>query len=170
MPAPIPTLSALWRPNQGSTRDDRELIRGYALWPLSAYNLTQLTSIMNRVADTSAATVAQVQRWIDEIETLEQNWADQVEDGTAHLGNVESYEGPTPGATLTRQDRQTKADVLEWDSSLLKVKYQAGRRSDSTAGGVLHARVDTLKAKVFQTLGIRPYDGDGGSGSRLVRS
>jgi hypothetical protein len=30
--------------------------------------------------------------------------------------------------------------------------------------------VDTLKAKVFQTLGIKPYDGDGGSGSRLVRS
>jgi hypothetical protein len=64
MPAPIPTLSALWRPNQGSTRDDRELIRGYALWPLSAYNLTQLTAIMNRVADTSAATVAQVQAWM----------------------------------------------------------------------------------------------------------
>ena len=166
----IPTLNALWRPNGGSTVDDRELIRGYALWPLSAYNLTQLTATMNRIAQVSPAAVASVQGWIDEIEVLEQNWADQVEDGTAHLGNVESYEGPAPGATLTRQDRQTKADVLEWDSSLLKVKYQAGRRSDSTAGGVLHARVDKLKAKVFQTLGIKPYDGDAGSGSRLIRS
>ena len=166
----IPTLNALWRPNGGSVIDDRELIREYALWPLSEYNLTQLTATMNRIAQVSPAAVTSVQGWIDEIETLEQNWADQVEDGTAHLGNVESYEGPTPGTTLTRQDRQTKADVLEWDSSLLKVKYQAGRRSDSTAGGVLHARVDNLKAKVFQTLGIKPYDGDGGSGSRLVRS
>lgn len=166
----IPTLNALWRPNGGSVIDDRELIREYALWPLSEYNLTQLTATMNRIAQVSPAAVTSVQGWIDEIETLEQNWADQVEDGTAHLGNVESYEGPTPGTTLTRLDRQTKADVLEWDSSLLKVKYQAGRRSDSTAGGVLHARVDKLKAKVFQTLGIKPYDGDGGSGSRLVRS
>ena len=166
----IPTLNALWRPNGASVIDDRELIREYALWPLSEYNLTQLTATMNRIAQVSPAAVTSVQGWIDEIETLEQNWADQVEDGTAHLGNVESYEGPTPGTTLTRQDRQTKADVLEWDSSLLKVKYQAGRRSDSTAGGVLHARVDKLKAKVFQTLGIKPYDGDGGSGSRLVRS
>lgn len=166
----IPTLNALWRPNGASVIDDRELIREYALWPLSEYNLTQLTATMNRIAQVSPAAVTSVQGWIDEIETLEQNWADQVEDGTAHLGNVESYEGPTPGTTLTRQDRQTKADVLEWDSSLLKVKYQAGRRSDSTAGGVLHARVDNLKAKVFQTLGIKPYDGDGGSGSRLVRS
>jgi HAMP domain-containing protein len=166
----IPTLNALWRPNGGSVIDDRELIREYALWPLSEYNLTQLTATMNRIAQVSPAAVTSVQGWIDEIETLEQNWADQVEDGTAHLGNVESYEGPTPGTTLTRQDRQTKADVLEWDSSLLKVKYQAGRRSDSTAGGVLHARVDKLKAKVFQTLGIKPYDGGSGSGSRLVRS
>ena len=166
----IPTLNALWRPNGGSNRDDRELIRGYALWPLSAYNLTQLTATMNRIAQVSPAAVASVQGWIDEIEVLEQNWADQVEDGTAHLGNVESYEGPAPGVTLTRQDRQTKADVLEWDASLLKVKYQAGRRSDSTAGGVLHARVDQLKAKVFQTLGIKPYDGEAGSGSRLIRS
>jgi HAMP domain-containing protein len=166
----IPTLNALWRPNGGSVIDDRELIREYALWPLSEYNLTQLTATMNRIAQVSPAAVTSVQGWIDEIETLEQNWADQVEDGTAHLGNVESYEGPTPGTTLTRQDRQTKADVLEWDSSLLKVKYQAGRRSDSTAGGVLHARVDKLKAKVFQTLGIKPYDGGSVSGSRLVRS
>ena len=166
----IPTLNALWRPNGGSNINDRELIREYALWPLSEYNLTQLTATMNRIAQVSPAAVASVQGWIDEIETLEQNWADQVEDGTAHLGNVESYEGPAPGTTLTRQDRQTKADVLEWDSSLLKVSYKAGQRSDSTAGGVLHARVDKLKNKIMQTLGIKPYDGDGGSGSRLIRS
>lgn len=161
MPAPIPTLNPLWRPNAGSTRDDRELIRGYAGWPVSAYNLTQLTSALNRVADTSSAAVDHVQGWIDEIEDLSDTWADQVADGTAHLGNVQSYEGPAPGVTLTRADRQTKADVLEWDASLLKVSYQAGTRSDSTAGGVLHARVASLKAKILQTLGLKPFDGDG---------
>lgn len=170
MPAAIPTLNALWRPNGSSTRDDRELIRGYALWPLSAYNLTQLTSVLNRVADTSAATVSQVQAWIDEIENLEQDWADKVSDGTAHLGNVESYEGPAPGVTLTRDDLKKKLDVLEWDTSLLKVSYQAGSRADSTAGGVLHARIATLKHKILQTIGIKPSDRADGGQAMLLRS
>jgi hypothetical protein len=167
MPATIPALNAAWRT---SPRNDRELIRSYALWPLSAYNLTQLTSVLNRIAEVSTVTVTQVQVWIDEVETLEQDWADKVADGTAHLGNVQSYEGPAPGVTLTRQDRQKKADVLEWDTSLLQVNYQAGTRGDSTAGGVLHARVADLKRKILQTLGIKPYDGDGGGDARLLRS
>ena len=170
MPATIPTLNALWRPNAGSTRNDRELIRGYAGWPVSAYNLTQLTSALNRVADTSAAAVTQVQAWIDEIEDLETTWADQVADGTAHLGNVQEYEGVTPGTTLTRADRQTKADVLEWDASLLKVRYTAGTRGDQTAGGVLASRINELKAKVLQTLGLKPFEGDGAGSTSLLRS
>lgn len=169
MPAPIPDLNPLWRPNAGSARDDRELIRGYANWPVSAYNLTQLTTALNRVADTSAAAVSHVQGWIDEIEDLSDTWADQVADGTAHLGNVQEYEGPAPGVSLSRQDRQTKADVLEWDASLLKVRYTAGSRGDSTAGGVLSARVSQLKAKVLQAIGIEEFAGGSGSG-RLLRS
>lgn len=163
MPAPLPTLNAAWRAK------DRERIRGYANWPVSAYNLTQLTSALNRVADTSTDAVTQIQSWIDEVESLEQDWADKVSDGTAHLGNVQSYEGPAPGATLARADRQTKADVLEWDASLLKVSYQAGTRGDSTAGGVLAARVADLKGKILQAVGIAAFDGGAGS-ARLVRS
>lgn len=151
MPAPIPTLNALWRT---TPRDDRELIRGYAGWPVSAYNLTQLTTILNRAADTSAATVTQVQSWIDQVEELELTWADQVADGTAHLGNVASYQGPAPGTTLSRDDLRKRADVLEWDTSLLQVKYEAGNRPDSTAGGVLASRIAQLKARILQTLGI----------------
>jgi hypothetical protein len=165
MPAPIPTLNPLWRT---TPRNDRELIRGYAGWPVSAYNLTQLTSILNRAADTSAATVSQVQAWIDQVEDLETTWADQVADGTAHLGNVQSYQGPAPGTTLTREDRQKRADVLEWDTSLLGVSYQAGTRADSTAGGVLHARIAQLKGRILQTLGIKAYDGGDGD-AMLVR-
>lgn len=170
MPAAIPTLNALWRPNGASTRDDRELIRGYANWPVSAYNLTLLTSILNRVADTSAATVTQVQRWVDEIETLEQNWADQVEDGTAHLGNVQSYEGPTPGANLTRDDIRKKADVLEWDTSLLRVSYQSGGRADATAGGTIANRIMQLKGRILETCGIKANDRAGGGQTTLLRS
>jgi hypothetical protein len=170
MPAPIPTLNALWRPNGSSARDDRELIRGYASWPISAYNLTQLTTILNRAADTSPATVAQVQSWIDEIENLEQDWSDKVSDGTAHLGNVQSYEGPAPGANLTRDDLRKRADVLEWDTSLLRVSYQSGGRTDATVGGTIANRIQQLKGRIFQTLGIKASDRADGGQSYLVRS
>lgn len=163
MPAPIPSTIAPWRSG------DRELIRGYAGWPVSGYNLTQLTATMNRVADTSTDAVTQIQAWIDEAENLQQDWADKVSDGTAHLGNVQSYKGPAPGATLTRDQQLKRADVLEWDTSLLNVEYQAGTRSDSTAGGVLHARVAELKARVIQAIGIQPF-AMGAAPARLVRS
>lgn len=170
MPAAIPTLNALWRPNGSSTRDDRELIRGYAMWPVSGYNLTQLTSVLNRVADTSAATVAQVQTWIDEVEDLEQTWADQVADGTAHLGNVQRYRGPAPGTTLTRDDLKKKADVLEWDTSLLQVEYESGGRPDATAGGTIAGRIAQLKGRILETIGIKPNDRSGGGQATLLRS
>jgi len=160
----IPTLNNLWRT---TTKDDRELIRGYAGWPLSVSNLTELTAILNRVAITSTAAVVQVQKWIDEIENLESDYADQVESGTAHLGNAASYEGPAPGTTLTRDDIKKKADVLEWDTTLLQVKYQSGG-AGGTAGAVLGGRLADLKSRIFQTLGIQPVVG--GGVTQLVRS
>jgi len=162
----IPTLNSLWR---ATTTDDRELIRGYAGWPLSVSNLTELTAIMNRVAITSTVAVVQVQKWIDEIETLESDWADKVESGTAHLGNAASYEGPAPGSSLTRDDLKKRADVLEWDTSLLRVKIDSGG-AGGTAGAVLGGRLVDLKGRIFQTLGIEPV-GRGGSGmAQLIRS
>jgi hypothetical protein len=161
----IPTLNAAWRV---TPRDDRELIRGYAGWPLSVTNQTELTSILNRVALISASTVSQVQRWIDEIENLEADYAERVESNTAHLGNAGSYEGPIPGTTLTREDLKSKADVLEWDTGLLRVKYDSGG-SGGTAGAVLAARLADLKGRIFQSLGIKPVVGGGGM-AQLVRS
>jgi len=166
----VPTLNPLWRPNDDSSRDDRELIRGYALWPVSSYNLQILTTILNRAADTSPATVAQCQAWIDEIENLEQDWSDRVSDGIAHLGNAQEYEGPMPGAPLTRQDRLKKADVLEWDTELLKVRTVSGGRADATASGVLATRIAQMKHRIMQALGVKPYDGSDGSSARLIRS
>jgi len=162
----IPNLNSLWR---ATTTNDRELIRGYAGWPLSVSNLTELTAIMNRVAITSTAAVVQVQKWIDEIETLESDWADKVESGTAHLGNAASYEGPAPGSSLTRDDLKKRADVLEWDTSLLRVRIDSGG-AGGTAGAVLGGRLVDLKGRIFQTLGIEPV-GRGGSGmAQLIRS
>jgi hypothetical protein len=162
----IPVLNSLWRI---TPRDDRELIRGYAGWPLSVTNLTELTAILNRVAITSTAAVTQVQRWIDEIENLEADYADQVESGKAHLNNAASYEGPTPGETLSRNDLKKKADVLEWDTSLLRVKYESGG-AGGTAGAVLGGRLADLKGRIFQTLGIQPVSGSGSGMAMLVRS
>ena len=161
----IPTLNPLWRV---TPRDDRELIRGYAGWPLSVTNQTELTSILNRVALISASTVSQVQRWIDEIEALEADYADRVEAGREHLLNAASYEGPAPGTTLTRDDLKSKADVLEWNTDLLRVKYESGG-SGGTAGAVLGGRLATLKGRIFQALGIQPVGGGNGQ-AMLVRS
>ena len=162
----IPTLNSLWRI---TPKDDRELIRGYAGWPLSVSNLTELTAILNRVAITSTAAVVQVQKWIDEIETLESDWADQVESGTAHLGNAAKYEGPAPGSSPSRDDLKKKADVLEWDTSLLRVKYESGG-AGGTAGAALGGRLVDLKGRIFQTLGIEPVAGGGSGMAMLVRS
>ena len=162
----IPILNNLWRV---SPKDDRELIRGYAGWPLSVSNLTELTAIMNRVAITSAAAVTQVQKWIDEIETLESDWADKVESGTAHLGNAASYEGPAPGKTLSRDDLKSKADVLEWDTSLQRVKYESGG-AGGTAGAVLGGRLADLKGRVLQTLGVEMASRGGSGLAPLIRS
>lgn len=166
----IPPLNALWRPKPSGPnheREDRELIRGYANWPLATYNLTQLTAIMNRVALTSTPAVVQVQGWIDEVEHLEQSWAGQVADGTAHLGNVTRYSGPAPGTTLTRDDLKKKVDVLEWDTSLQRVEYESSGAA-STAGGVLGSRIADLKARILQTLGIEAAI-PGGSDSAMLR-
>jgi len=162
----IPVLNSLWRI---TPRDDRELIRSYAGWPLSVTNLTELTAILNRVAITSTAAVTQVQRWIDEIENLEADYADQVESGKAHLNNAASYEGPTPGKTLSRDDLKKKADVLEWDTSLLRVKYESGG-AGGTAGAVLGGRLDDLKGRVLQTLGVEMASRGGSGLAPLIRS
>jgi hypothetical protein len=167
--SPVPDLNALWRPNDDSDVEDRELIRSYLGWPIANHNLIQISVAMNRAADTSPATVRKVQAWLDEAEELELTWADQVSDGTAHLGNVQSYQGPAPGTTLTRDDIKRKADVLEWDTSLLQVKFEAGGRADSTAGGVLAARIAQLRGRILQTLGLEPASPTGG-GMTLVRS
>lgn len=169
-PTPPPPLNALWRPNTTGPepdRDDRELIRQYAGWPASRVNIHNLTVAMNDMAIASEAAVLQVQSWIDEAFDLEADWAGKVADGTAHLGNVKRYKGPAPGVAVTRDNSLRKADVLEWDTSLLTVETEAGG-SEGMAGPVLASRIASLHSKILRALGIKPYT-DSGSG-RLIRS
>ena len=153
-----PSLLAPWRTG------DRELVRQYLNWPATGYNLAQLSSAMNRVADASTETVEAIQGWIEEIEDLAADWSDKVAAGTAYLGTAAEYEGPIPGVTLTRDDLKKRADVLEWDTSLHRVRIVGGN-----AGGTLAGRAMGLKAAIAQALGLKPAGGSSGF-TQLVRS
>jgi len=149
---PIPTLSILWRPNatgpNPKTRDDRELIRAYSGQPAVERVLHDLTVTMNRMADISPAAVAQVQRWINEIETLEGDWSGQVAEGTAHYAGAIEYEGPLAGSVPDRADTLKRADVLEWDTDLSKVKYKL-QQGSATQAGSMGQRIADLRGRVL---------------------
>lgn len=162
MALPLPTLNALWRT---TPIDDRDAIRSYADAPATEVNLHRLTVAMNLMAEASPAAVARCKSWISEIEDLETIWADKVVSGTAHLGNAEEYEGPVPGTTPTRDQQLKRADVVEWDTNLLRVRYRSGSGA-GTEGGVLAARVQELKHKVLIAVG---FDG-ATAGARIIRS
>lgn len=163
----LPTLNALWRPNDGEPGvDDRSLIRSYANLSASQYQLHELTSAMNRLATVDAASVTQVQGWIDEVETLEAQWAAEVAAGTAHYSQAAEYEGPLPGTALTRDDLLRRADVLEWDTNLNRVRIVAGAGGSGTAAGATGQRIGELKGRIMRALDLQdPY-----GGARLVRS
>lgn len=153
----LPTLDPLWR----TSPDDRDIIRQYARLPASWASLTAVTDQLNGVAKVSVATVIRVQAMIDEIETLETDHADAVAAGTAHLGNVTSYEGPAPGVTLTKADRQKKLDVIEWDTDLLKIRTTSSGTGNSTAEGVRLARVAELKDRILTAVGLDSLNDQG---------
>ena len=158
----IPTLSVLWRPNATGpnprTRDDRELIRGYSGQPAVERVLHDLTVTMNRMASISPAAVAQVQTWINEIETLEGDWSGQVADGTAHYAGASEYEGPLPGTTVERSDMLKRADVLEWDTDLKKVRYKL-QQGTATQAGSMGQRIADLKGRVLTAMELNRSGG-----------
>ena len=162
----LPTLNALWRPNDGdSSKDDRELIRQYSGPPAVQAVLHDITNAMNRMATISSAAVAQIQTWIDEVETLEADWAAEVAAGTAHYSQAEEYEGPLPGTTLSRDDLLKRADVLEWDTGLNRVRIKAGAGGRATAAGATGQRIGELKGRILASMDLQPQ-----YGARLMRS
>lgn len=158
----IPTLHVLWRPNatgpQPKTRDDRELIRSYSNQPAAEVVYHDLTVTMNRLAAVSPAAVAQIQTWVNEIENLEGDWAGQVADGNATYAQATEYEGPLPGATIERADMLQKADVLQWDTDLKKVKFKTAPGANTQAGN-MGQRIADLKGRILTALDLVPRHG-----------
>lgn len=160
---PLPTLEAVWRPNANSTVNDLALISTYMGWSGSEASVITLAQQMNSVASYFPAKVTQIQAWLDEIVTLEEAQADEVDAGTAHLGSAEEYEGPIPGTTPTREQQLKRADDLEWNTELLKARYKFGSSARSTAQGQRDERINILMDRVATALNIKriPMYGSG---------
>lgn len=165
----LPTLDPLWRPTGTDTTNDLVLIRTWIGWPASSGSLTELIQQMNVLATLSPADVAQVQTWIDEVVALEATQAGAVADGTAHLGNATEYEGPIPGTTPTREQQLQQADVLQWDTSLLKARYGfSGGGPGATAQGQREQRMQALIGRIAQTLNVPRLAPQGVSGGGML--
>ena len=145
----------LWRPTPSSTRNDRDLIRTYLGWPATEGSLVELTQQMNSVATLSPSTVGQIQGWLDEIVNLEEVQADEVDAGTAHLGSAEEYEGPIPGTTPTKEERESSVGKLSWDTSLLKARYKFGSgNARASAQGQRDERIQLLIGRIAGALNV----------------
>lgn len=158
----LPTLDPLWRPNatgpSPNTRDDRELIRSYSGQPAVHVVYHDLTVQMNRLASVSPAGVAQIQGWINEIENLEGDWSGQVADGTSSYAGATEYEGPVPGTSVERSDLLKRADVLEWDTDLKKVKYKL-QQGTATQAGSMGQRIADLKGRILIAMDLNRSGG-----------
>lgn len=168
----LPALNPLWRPNNTSARNDRDLIRSWIGWPASEVPMVELSQQMNSVASVSPSTVTQIQGWIDEVLTLEETQSDEVDAGTAHLGNAEEYEGPIPGTSPTRAQQLSQAGKLSWNTDLLKARYRFGSGARATAQGQREERMGLLIARIATALNlprVAPQPVMGG-GATLIRS
>lgn len=170
--ANLPPVDPLWRPNTTTAApNDLVLIRTWLGWPATDASLTELIQAMNTLAGLSPPDVSQVQAWIDEVLELETTQAAAVADGTAHLGNATEYEGPIPGTTPTREEQLQQADVLQWDTSLLKARYGfSGGGPGATAQGQREQRMQGLITRIAQTLNTQRYVSPWAMGGMLQRS
>jgi hypothetical protein len=148
---------------------DRSLLRAYLDLPASDEAMVYLSTQMNSVASVDAPSVAQIQAWLDEIVTLEETGADEVDSGIAHLGNATSYEGLAPGKTLTRDEKLVQAGKLQWDNSPEMVKYEFGSNPRATAQGQREERIGTLTRRIAMALNVRVSGAGGMGGGVLVR-
>lgn len=152
---------------------DREDIRVILGLPATENMLTLLTSSMNGLADYSPATVASVQGWIDQWKALEDRWEGVLAGGDIAAAYATEYEGLRPGATVTREDMLSKADVLEWDvETQYKVKLSGGAAGTSgSLAGAIRDQMALLANKICTALSIcHLMDGGmgGGAGNGLL--
>lgn len=166
-----PAVNALWRPNTASPKiDDLGRIRALICWPASDTSLTWLIQQLNSVASVSPNTVLQVQAWLDEVTTLEETQSDEIDSGIAHLSNAEEYEGPIPGVTLTKEERESQVGRLSWDTSLLKARYRFGSGARATAQGQRDERIELLTGRIATALNVQRLPRGGYGAGMLLRS
>lgn len=158
-----PAIDPTWRQAPSETQD-LVLLQRYLGFAVTNSSLTVLIEAMNSTAELLPAAVTSVQAMLDEIVTLEESYADEVDAGTAHLANLKEYEGPIQGTTLTQDDRQTKLGPLEFDASLLKER-KVFSDGTSAQGERLKRRAE-LVGRIAQTLNLKLPNQSG----QIVRS
>lgn len=115
----LPAIDNLWRQPPAAT-NDLMLLQRYLGFAITNASLTVLIEAMNSTAELLPPAVGSIQGMLDEITTLEEAYADEVDAGTAHQGNLKEYEGPIQGKTISSDDRRTDLGPLKFDTSLLK--------------------------------------------------
>lgn len=159
----LPAIDQSWRQPPDEI-NDLILLQRYLGFAVTNSSLTVLIEAMNSTAELLPAAVTSVQAMLDEIAALEETYADEVDIGTAHQGNLKEYEGPIQGTTLSQDDRQTKLGPLEYDTSLLKERKVFA--DGASAQGERMKRRAELTARIRQTLNLRTLT----SSDQLIRS
>lgn len=160
----LPSIDALWRQPPAAINDLMLLQRnlGFAITNAS---LTTLIEAMNSTAELLPAAVGSIQLMLDEITTLENTYADEVDAGTAHQGNLREYEGPIQGSTISSDDRRTDLGPLKFDTSLLKERKVFADGASPQAERT--KRRAFLVGQIRQSLNLPTPNG---GGSLLIRS
>lgn len=148
----LPAIDSTWRQPPDEI-NDLILLQRYLGFAVTNSSLTVLIEAMNSTAELLPAAVTSIQAMLDEIVSLEEAYADEVDAGTAHLANLKEYEGPIQGTTLTQDDRQTKLGPLEYDTSLLKER-KVFSDNVSAQGERLKRRAELVR-RIAQTLNLR---------------
>lgn len=159
----LPAIDPLWR--QTTEVSDFLLLRRWLSVPGHESSLIYLIEAMNTMARIVPSDIPTVQSWLDAIVELDDANTAEINAGTAHLGEVEEYEGPKLGAEITDDQRRTQLDVIQWDAGLLKERRKFRTGAVSTAQGQRNQRIARLVREIALALHWKVS-----SGPSLVRS
>ena len=146
----VPSISEVWRENEiplSQTREQtREDIRRIVAYPVSLEGLGTITRSMNSMAELSVDAVYHQEALIHEYKTLETKKADI--EGGAGSTDGRPWEGPAP---------LKKADVVEYDTSLLASENWVQLQ---TLG--LASRMEQIKVEIVTAMNLMPIGPNAG--------
>lgn len=141
----VPSISEVWRENEAplsQTREQtREDIRRIVAYPVSLEGLGTITRAMNSMAELSTEAVYYQEGLVAEYKGLEVKKAN-VESGSGSASGT-PWEGPAP---------LKKADVVEYDTSLLASEDWVRLQ---TLG--LASRMEQVKVELMTALNLKPH-------------